>query len=342
MLEPVQLDPDGFRENFLRRGTPGRVFCFEHDIAAKVKRALMQRFDLDSSSGADHRERAWRDDVALYRFLGMETFHVRLPGGGIPVRPIQDTGWAEEHAGPIQSWEDFERFPWPNPDSVDYAQLEAYERSLPDDMAVYAKVTVWEQVSGLFGFETFCYRLHEEPDLVRAVAERVGEFYTAIARHLCDFRCVFALYGCDDFGYKTATMLRPDVIRELFLPWHRQWAELAHEHGKFYALHSCGRLDEIMGDLIDDVRIDAKQSFEEAITPVDEAKGIWGDRLTLLGGLDVDRIARADERTIRDYTRRILQACVPGGGYCLGLGNWVTEYIPPDHYLWVLDEGRRF
>jgi uroporphyrinogen decarboxylase len=33
---------------------------------------------------------------------------------------------------------------------------------------------------------------------------------------------------------------------------------------------------------------------------------------------------------------------MPGGGYCLGTGNSVANYIPLDNYLAMLDEGRKF
>ena len=32
----------------------------------------------------------------------------------------------------------------------------------------------------------------------------------------------------------------------------------------------------------------------------------------------------------------------PGGGYCLGTGNSVANYIPLANYLAMLDEGRRY
>ena len=76
------------------------------------------------------------------------------------------TAWAEEHAGPIQSWEDLEKYPWPDPDAVDYGQLEYYERHLPEDMGVFHVVKVGEVVRELFGFESFCWKMHEEPKLV--------------------------------------------------------------------------------------------------------------------------------------------------------------------------------
>jgi uroporphyrinogen decarboxylase len=33
---------------------------------------------------------------------------------------------------------------------------------------------------------------------------------------------------------------------------------------------------------------------------------------------------------------------MPGGGYCLGTGNTVANYIPLESYFAMLDEGRRY
>jgi uroporphyrinogen decarboxylase len=33
---------------------------------------------------------------------------------------------------------------------------------------------------------------------------------------------------------------------------------------------------------------------------------------------------------------------MPGGGYCLGSGNSVANYIPLDNYLAMVDEGWRW
>jgi len=40
--------------------------------------------------------------------------------------------------------------------------------------------------------------------------------------------------------------------------------------------------------------------------------------------------------------RDTLDACMPGGGYCLGTGNTVANYVPLASYLAMLDEGRRY
>ena len=43
-----------------------------------------------------------------------------------------------------------------------------------------------------------------------------------------------------------------------------------------------------------------------------------------------------------DSVRDTLEVCTKGGGYVLGTGNSVANYIPLDNYLAMLDEGRKF
>jgi uroporphyrinogen decarboxylase len=340
--DPVVLDLDELRQTLLRQCQPRRVHFFEHGIADNVKSAIVDHFELrktvtvsPSSPGF-----AWAQEVALQRFLGQEVFRVWLPGAEYKVAGSRGIAWGEEHTGPIQGWEDLDRYDWPDPKAVAYAELEWYERHLPPEMGVIHVVKVWEVVRELFGFETFCMMLHEESHLIEEVTRRVGEFHLALTRSLCDFRRVFAIYGADDYAFKTATFFAPETIIRLFLGWHERMAQWAHDHGKLFFFHCCGKADSLMDHLIDHVRIDAKHSFEDTVVPVTEAKRRWGHRVALLGGLDVDFVARAGEAAIRQRVRQTLEICQPGGGYCLGMGNWVTSYIPVDSYLVMLDEGR--
>ena len=341
---PLALDLEQARRNLLRQAVPSRVFHFEHGIAGNVKDRIAARFAIEAGLSGEPGTRPWQWDreIAVQRRLGFELFRVWLPGGEFDVAGSLGTTWAQEHAGPIQSWEDLERYPWPSPQAIDARQLEYYERRLPSDMGVYHTVKVWEVVRELFGFESFCLKMHTEPNLVEEVIRRVGEFHLALTRLLCDFRCTAAVYSADDYAYKTSTMMAPRYIIEKFLPWHEQIAAVAHRQGKLHFFHCCGKCDSLMDHLIDTVRIDAKHSFEDTVVPVTEAKRRWGARASLLGGLDVDFIARSDVAAIRRRVRETLDVCQPGGGYCLGLGNWVTDYIPVDNYLAVLDEGRRY
>jgi hypothetical protein len=60
------------------------------------------------------------------------------------------------------------------------------------------------------------------------------------------------------------------------------------------------------------------------------------------GGIDVHFLCEATEEQIRKRVRETLDICQPGGGYCLGSGNSVVNYMPVDNYLTMMDEGRRY
>jgi uroporphyrinogen decarboxylase len=90
------------------------------------------------------------------------------------------------------------------------------------------------------------------------------------------------------------------------------------------------------------VQIDAKHSYEDTFLPVTEACRRYGDRVAILGGVDMDFLCRAMPEEVRAYVRHVIDGCGPGGGYALGTGNTVANYVPVENYLTMLDEGRRY
>ena len=143
----------------------------------------------------------------------------------------------------------------------------------------------------------------------------------------------------DDLGYKTSTMIAPDTIRRYIIPWHKKMADIAHEHDMPALLHCCGNLEKVMDDIIDVCGMDAKHSFEDVIMPIEQAKAKYGDRIALLGGVDVDFLVNASADDVRKRTREVLERCMPNGGYALGTGNSVANYIPVPNYIAMLETG---
>ena len=330
-----------------RDGEPDRVPFFElfHDgpiIEAAMGTPIPQEPD------------AWR----TYRIQFMSTLGYDYVNGyhsfgfpGVEALISADTaergggqrGWQDEHRGPIGDWEQLDEYPWPRIEEASFDDLEQLAPMLPDGMKVTATLPggILENLSRLMGYEPLCMALIDDPDLVQAVVDRIGEGELALYRVLCDMEHVGALWLNDDLGFKTQTMISPAHLRQFVFPWHKRLIDYAHSHGKLVMLHACGNLREVIDDLIDDVRIDAKHSFEDAIQPVAEFKRLYGHRVATLGGIDVDMLARGTEEQVRAYTRRVVEDCAPGGGYALGSGNSVANYIPVENFLAMLDEGRK-
>ncbi|MFW5891157.1 MAG: hypothetical protein ACOCUI_02960, partial [bacterium] len=51
------------------------------------------------------------------------------------------------------------------------------------------------------------------------------------------------------------------------------------------------------------------------------------------GGIDVNFICQSDTKKIKERSLNMLKISEDKGGYALGTGNSVPEYVPDDKYL---------
>ncbi|MCM8769074.1 MAG: hypothetical protein NC911_05285, partial [Candidatus Omnitrophica bacterium] len=342
-------------ETVLRKKESTRVHYVELFLDSEVQKAVAQRFHLPEGIDSQDLNTRMSARLSIHQFLGYDMIRAYPLNYDWPLKriPAPDTtadeknrgerAWQDEHQGPISDWADFENYPWPDPNKADFSEFDWCEKNLPENMAFYALTAhILEYTSWLMGYERLCLALFDQPDLVDAIFQKVGENQLALTERMVQYKKLGVVWGSDDMGFKSGCMVSPQVLIDKALPWHRRCAELAHQAGKMYFLHSCGKLDDIMEVLIETVRIDAKHSWEDAILPVTEAKKRWGKRIGILGGIDVSFLCQATEDQVRRYVRQTLDACLPGGGYCLGTGNSVANYIPLENYLAMLDEGRHY
>ncbi len=355
----VEIVPDweGFLRCLRREGTPDRVYFVELLVDEEIKDAVARRFGLIDDVDLGDPFYAQKREIRVKRFLGYDSIRCGLDEIGMPLDWIStaDTAgklqrtcgreYIDEHKGPITTWEEFEAYPWPDPEKLPDKNLQWYQENLPEDMCIAAHsgfAHFAEFLTALMGYETLCYALFDQRELVAAISRRLVEISQDIVRRILQFDRVKVVWGSDDMGFRSGTLISPDDLREFVLPGHKAMAKLAHAAGRPYLLHSCGKLDTIMDDLLDDVEIDAIHSFEDTIKTVEDTKKKYGHRIAVLGGIDVDFLCRSSDEQIRHRVRNTLDHCQPGGGYCLGTGNSVANYIPLDNYLAMLDEGRRF
>ena len=259
----------------------------------------------------------------------------------------QKRHWTEEGTGVISNWEDFEKYVWPDLDDLDFWMFKKASALIPDGMGLIVCPSsgfLEIPLNGLFGYENLSYLMHDNPELVEKVFNKVGNLLVGWYQRIIDLDLdnLIGFFQGDDMGYKTSTLVSPDFLRKHVLPWHKKLALLAHDNNLFYLLHACGNLDEIMDDLINDVKIDGYHSFEDEIQPVTEFSNKYSKQVTPLGGIDVDKLTRYNEEKLRNYVDQTLNQCIKNGPYALGSGNSIANYIPVKNYLTMLDEGLKW
>ena len=55
--------------------------------------------------------------------------------------------------------------------------------------------------------------------------------------------------------------------------------------------------------------------------------------------MDIHFLTTASVAEVEPYVSKVIEECAPGGGYALGTGNSVANYIPLVNYLEMLRVG---
>lgn len=228
----------------------------------------------------------------------------------------------------------FQSYQWPNPESGDFNLFSRAASQLHDGMKFIAPGPggVLENVIDLVGFERLCYMLYEDEQLVWDIFEAVGSRLLRFYEIVSGFDSVGALIVNDDWGFKTQTMLDPCSMHHYLFPWHKKIVEAIHLNGKPAILHSCGNLESVMEYLINELKYDAKHSWEDAICPVEHGWKRWGDRIAILGGIDMDFLVRGTPAEIRQRAVNLL-VLTGSKAYALGSGNSIPAFVPVENYL---------
>ncbi len=235
----------------------------------------------------------------------------------------------------IHDRENFEKYPWPDPDNFDYSHLRDLKDDLPDGM----KLIIWgpggvlENVIFLVGFDNLCFMIYDNPQLAEDIFEAVGTRLIRYYELSAKFDTVGALISNDDWGFNTQTLLSPDDLRRYVFPWHKKIVEIIHATEKPVILHSCGNLVSVMDDIIDDLKYDGKHSYQDNIVPVEDEYEKLGSRIAILGGIDLDFVCRAKPEEIKRRSKDMLKRTEKRGAYALGTGNSVPDYVPDENYF---------
>ncbi len=235
----------------------------------------------------------------------------------------------------ITTQEALDSYPWPDLEKVDLDILDRIKPYVPEGMKLVAACPdgVEESVIELVGFENLCYMIVDDPGLVKNIFDEVGQRLLDYYAKIVGYDLVGACINNDDWGFNTQTLISHENMETWLFPWHKKINDVIHAAGKPVILHSCGNIYPLMDRVIDHLHVDGKHSYEDSIMPVEEAWEQYHHRISILGGIDMDFMARSTPEEVYTRSKAMVERAGLEGGYALGTGNSVPEYIPPENFF---------
>jgi uroporphyrinogen decarboxylase len=241
---------------------------------------------------------------------------------------------AAERASP--EVDELDEIPWPDPrDDARYAGIEAALEGAGEKYVISGVgFTFFERMHFLRGMPELLAEMHEEPGKVHELAERVLEFPVGVARELGKrFRGrIHGFEMTDDWGTQQAAFVSIPMWREFFKEGYRRLFEAIHEAGMHAWMHSCGHVNEVIGEWID-CGLEVVNLQQPRNLGIEEIGERYRGRICFESLCDIQAtLPRGDEEAIREEAALLLERWgTPKGGFILSdYGDGAAIGVPDE------------
>jgi uroporphyrinogen decarboxylase len=343
-----QFDPD-YRNiiDAANNREAGRLPLYEHGFDSGVVEKIIGEPVTPLLTGS------YADRVEAYRRIGrcgIQLGYDCIPFERNICRMIQNGQGLMGHAPAIiATLEDVKNYPWDSklPEYIrrfepDYTAL---REALPEGMKAVGGVGngLLEAMQDFVPFQQLAFLQVDEPEAYELLWKKIGDLMVELwGWALENYADCFAVcrFG-DDLGFRSSTLIQPDDIRKHIIPQYKRVIDLVHSYGKPFLLHSCGKIYDVMDDLIA-AGIDAKHSNEDAIDTFDIWVERYGDRIGNFGGIEMNIMTLNTPDEVKAYVRKLLPKIEGRGGIAIGTGNQISSYTEPANWIAMTEAVREW
>ena len=198
---------------------------------------------------------------------------------------------------------------------------------------------MFERIWTFRGMENLLSDYIEEPENVHKLHELVLSTELKLLKACAEKIHPDGYMISDDLGSQRSLMMSPAHYREFIHPYYKRLWGLAHEYGIHTWLHTCGCVDEIIGDLID-AGLDVLHPIQKHTMDWDEVAAKWKGKITFFVGMDVQHTLQVGTpEEVREEVRLMKRTfSSPEGGMIYGAGNGIVRGTPFENIDAYLDE----
>ena len=179
--------------------------------------------------------------------------------------------------------------------------------------------SLYERAWTLRGMENLMMDMMDCPEFVHELLDAIADYNIAQVNEACKYD-IDAVYFGDDWGQQTGLILGPALWHEFIYPRVKRMYAAVHAHNKYVFIHSCGKVEELFGDLIE-AGLNCFNPFQPEVMDTKALLKKYRGRLTFHGGLSVQKtLPFGTPDDVRREARELL-----------GLGREGSYIFSPSH-----------
>ncbi|HEB32763.1 MAG TPA: hypothetical protein ENI15_18105 [Spirochaetes bacterium] len=244
----------------------------------------------------------------------------------------------EVYISPLKNVTDIDvikNFPKPK---VDLTSLEEARQDIERIKKEKQKMTVtyagslYEWVKNIRGEEVFFMDLHDNPEAIRVLIDKVSDFTLSLASSLQEAGLdILSFY--DDFGAQDRLQIDPAHWRKFVKPgWAKIWKKVReNDPDTIIFLHSCGCIEEVVPDLIE-IGLDVLHPIQPETMDVYKIAGNYQKDLAIWGTISCQKTIPFGtpgdvESEIKDRVEKIGKK----GGLLISPANIMGPEVPMEN-----------
>ena len=175
-----------------------------------------------------------------------------------------------------------------------------------------------------------------DKDFVNRLLDKLVEYNLGIIEHACSLDIDIFRFG-DDWGQQQGLIMGIDLWREFIKPRIRRMYELVRSKGKRVMIHCCGKIDEILPELIE-CGLDIFNPFQPEVMNVFEVKKRHGDSLSFYGGISIQRtLPYGTVEEVKVEVKRLLEVVGENGGYIASPSHDIPADARPENIAAMIE-----
>jgi len=215
----------------------------------------------------------------------------------------------------ITQWRSVVQFP--DLDTIDWQAAREKDNELIDQDR-FIVVTLlngpFERMHALMGMVDANCALITDPEESKELLMAIADYKIRVIDKIVEYYPVDMIELHDDWGHQKSTFMSPETWQALIAPAMKKIVDHVRKKGKFVQVHSCGRVEALIPSMID-IGIDHWSSCQ-ACNDIDGIISRYGDKITLLGGMDtleLKDMTKSREELKKLAGKRIDDICRGGG-----------------------------